>query len=66
MVSAIGFGGFRFTKPAMSEPESLRLCHAAPDRVMTFMNNSWDYNKGESELRTGRALAAAMDAKNAG
>ncbi|MGI3900810.1 MAG: aldo/keto reductase, partial [Janthinobacterium lividum] len=34
-----------------------RLCHAAIDRGMTFMDNSWDYNKGESEVRMGKALS---------
>ncbi len=57
MVSAIGFGGSHFAKPAVAEADSLRLCHAALDRGMNFMDNSWDYNKGESEIRMGRALA---------
>jgi len=56
-VSAIGFGGSHFSKPGIEEAESIRLCHAAIDRGMTFMDNSWDYNKGVSEERMGAALS---------
>lgn len=56
-VSAIGFGGSHFAKPAIEEAESIRLCHAAIDRGITFMDNSWDYNKGVSEERMGAALS---------
>jgi predicted aldo/keto reductase-like oxidoreductase len=56
-VSAIGFGGSHFAKPPIEAAESIRLCHAAIDRGITFMDNSWDYNQGESEIRMGKALA---------
>ncbi len=56
-VSAIGFGGSHFAKPGIDEPTSIRLCHAAIDRGITFMDNSWDYNGGESERRMGTALS---------
>ncbi len=55
-VSALGFGGSHFAKPAVTAAESIRLCHEAIDRGMTFMDNSWDYNKGLSEERMGEAL----------
>ena len=29
---------------------------AAVDRGITFMDNSWDYNEGQSEMRMGKAL----------
>lgn len=58
-VSAIGFGGSHFCKPGLDEATSVRLCHAAIDRGMTFMDNAWDYNKGVSEERMGIALAQA-------
>jgi hypothetical protein len=32
------------------------LIHSAIDRGITFMDNSWDYNMGASELRMGQAL----------
>ena len=56
-VSAIGFGGSHFAKPGIDQATSVRLCHAALDRGMNFMDNSWDYNKGESEARMGVALS---------
>ncbi|MBD3884693.1 aldo/keto reductase [Phormidium tenue FACHB-886] len=54
-VSAIGLGGFHIGKE-ISEQESLRLVHSAIERGITFMDNCWDYNKGESEIRMGKAL----------
>ncbi len=33
------------------------MMHEAIDRGITFMDNSWDYNEGQSELRMGKALA---------
>jgi predicted aldo/keto reductase-like oxidoreductase len=33
-----------------------RIVHSAIDRGVTFMDNSWDYNGGASELRMGKAL----------
>ncbi len=56
-VSAIGFGGSHFSKPGIDEATSVRLCHAAIDRGITFMDNAWDYNGGESERRMGTALS---------
>jgi predicted aldo/keto reductase-like oxidoreductase len=55
-VSAIGMGGFHIGKPELEEAESLRLIRSAIDRGITFMDNSWDYNKGDSEVRMGKAL----------
>jgi predicted aldo/keto reductase-like oxidoreductase len=55
-VSAIGMGGFHIGKPDLQEQESIRLIRSAIDRGITFMDNSWDYNKGESEVRMGKAL----------
>jgi predicted aldo/keto reductase-like oxidoreductase len=56
-VSAIGMGGYHIGKSGLSEADSIRLIHAAIDRGITFMDNSWDYNGGESENRMGKALA---------
>ena len=56
-VSAIGLGGSHIAKPSLQEAESISLIHAAIDRGITFMDNSWDYNQGESEMRMGKALA---------
>ena len=56
-VSAIGLGGFHISKPSVTEAESIRIVQAAIDRGITFMDNAWDYNQGESERRMGKALA---------
>jgi uncharacterized protein len=56
-VSAIGLGGSHIGKPALTVSESVRLIHQAIDRGITFMDNSWDYNEGQSELRMGQALS---------
>ncbi len=55
-VSAIGMGGFHIAHPGLSENDSIRLVRAAVDRGITFMDNSWDYNEGQSEMRMGKAL----------
>jgi predicted aldo/keto reductase-like oxidoreductase len=55
-VSAIGLGGFHIGQPKLSEADSIRLIRSAIDRGITFLDNSWDYNGGESERRMGEAL----------
>jgi predicted aldo/keto reductase-like oxidoreductase len=56
-VSAIGMGGYHLGKPNIQEAESIKLIHSGIDRGITFMDNSWDYNGGQSELRMGKALS---------
>jgi len=56
-VSAIGLGGSHIGKPKLTEAESVKMMHEAIDRGVTFMDNSWDYNEGQSELRMGKALS---------
>lgn len=53
-VSLIGLGGFHLGKP--DEPESILIIRTAIDNGINFMDNSWDYNGGESEIRMGKAL----------
>jgi uncharacterized protein len=55
-VSCIGLGGSHVGKPAVSEKEATRLIRQALDRGLNFLDNSWDYNKGQSEIRMGNAL----------
>jgi predicted aldo/keto reductase-like oxidoreductase len=55
-VSAIGMGGFHIAQHGLSEDQSIQLVRAAIDRGITFMDNSWDYNEGQSEVRMGKAL----------
>ena len=55
-VSAIGMGGSHVGKPALSDEQAVQLIHAALDRGINFIDNSWDYNEGRSELLVGKAL----------
>jgi aryl-alcohol dehydrogenase-like predicted oxidoreductase len=55
-VSAIGIGGYHLGKPYLAESESIRIIRSALDSGITFLDNSWDYYDGQSELRMGRAL----------
>lgn len=56
-VSAIGLGGYHIGFAAIPEQEAIQLIRQAIDRGITFLDNSWDYNEGESEIRMGKALA---------
>ena len=53
-VSAIGIGGYHIGVP--SEDEGIRIIRTALDRGITFLDNSWDYHDGDSEVRMGKAL----------
>ncbi|MEP0873294.1 aldo/keto reductase [Trichocoleus desertorum AS-A10] len=55
-VSAIGLGGWHLSLERVDEPLALRIVRSAIDRGITFMDNSWDYNGGLSEMRMGKAL----------
>jgi aryl-alcohol dehydrogenase-like predicted oxidoreductase len=56
MVSCIGLGGAHIGKAKLSSSEAVRIIRQAVDRGITFLDNSWDYNDGQSELRMGAAL----------
>ncbi len=55
VVSVIGVGG-NHIGPPVTKRDSTRIIRAAIDAGVTFMDNSWDYHGGESEVRMGRAL----------
>lgn len=55
-VSAIGLGGWHLSLKHVDEQLAIRIVRTAIDRGITFMDNSWDYNGGESEIRMGKAL----------
>ena len=55
-VSAIGLGGWHLGLKHVDEPLSLKIVRSAIDRGVNFMDNSWDYNGGASEIRMGKAL----------
>lgn len=54
-VSLIGLGGHHIGRPP-NEQDGIKLIHAAIDRGINFMDNSWDYHDGGSEIRMGKAL----------
>src|SRR5438093_9564080 len=54
-VSLIGLGGHHIGRPS-DEQEGIRIVRRAIDHGITFMDNSWDYHDGGSEIRMGKAL----------
>jgi predicted aldo/keto reductase-like oxidoreductase len=54
-VSAIGLGGFHIGQQK-DEADSIKIIRSAIDRGISFLDNSWDYNEGQSEIRMGKAL----------
>jgi predicted aldo/keto reductase-like oxidoreductase len=55
-VSMVGIGGYHLARPGVSEEEGIRIVRTALDAGINFLDNCWDYNGGESELRMGKAL----------
>jgi predicted aldo/keto reductase-like oxidoreductase len=55
-VSAIGLGGWHIALKHVDEALAIRIVRTAVDRGINFLDNSWDYNDGESEVRMGKAL----------
>lgn len=55
-VSSIGLGGWHLSLKHVSADLAHRIVRHAIDQGITFMDNSWDYNDGESERRMGKAL----------
>jgi len=54
-VSLIGLGGYHLGN--QSDPdESIRIIRTGIDEGINFLDNCWDYNNGECEIRMGRAL----------
>jgi predicted aldo/keto reductase-like oxidoreductase len=54
-VSLIGLGGYHIGVP-QDEQEGIRIIRSAIDHGINFMDNSWDYHNGGSEIRMGKAL----------
>jgi aryl-alcohol dehydrogenase-like predicted oxidoreductase len=55
-VSAIGLGGWHLGLTNVDEQLSVRIVRHAVDLGINFLDNSWDYNEGASEIRMGKAL----------
>jgi uncharacterized protein len=54
-VSLVGIGGYHIGMQS-DEHESIRIIRAALDGGINFLDNCWDYNDGQSEIRMGKAL----------
>jgi predicted aldo/keto reductase-like oxidoreductase len=54
-VSLVGLGGYHLGKQADPQ-ESIRIIRTGLDSGINFLDNCWDYNGGESEIRMGNAL----------
>jgi aryl-alcohol dehydrogenase-like predicted oxidoreductase len=60
-VSLIGLGGWHLALKYVKEKTALRIMDKALDYGITFFDNCWDYNEGESEKRMGKALKGKRD-----
>jgi predicted aldo/keto reductase-like oxidoreductase len=49
-------GGYHLGKTKLPEPDAIRIIRKGIDDGINFLDNCWDYNAGESEIRMGRAL----------
>ena len=54
-VSIVGLGGYHIGMQS-DEQESIRIIRTALDSGINFLDNCWDYNNGQSEIRMGKAL----------
>lgn len=54
-VSMVGMGGAHLGS-GVTEADAIQLVRNGIDRGINFMDNSWDYNNGDSEIRMGKAL----------
>jgi uncharacterized protein len=54
-VSMIGLGGYHLGMQP-DENESIRIIRTGLDSGINFLDNCWDYNNGQSEMRMGKAL----------
>ncbi|WP_224361863.1 aldo/keto reductase [Hyalangium versicolor] len=61
-ISCIGVGGFHIGIQR-DENESIQIIRKALDNGINFLDNCWDYNDGQSEIRMGKALQDGYRAK---
>jgi predicted aldo/keto reductase-like oxidoreductase len=54
-VSLVGLGGYHLARQS-DVAESIRIIRTGIDEGINFLDNCWDYNGGESEIRMGKAL----------
>ena len=60
-VSLLGVGGHHIGRGDLEEADSIRIMQEAIDNGATFMDNAWEYHKGRSEERMGKALQGRRD-----
>jgi len=52
----VGIGGYHLATPGVNAEEGIRIVRVGLEQGINFLDNCWDYNRGESELRMGKAL----------
>jgi aryl-alcohol dehydrogenase-like predicted oxidoreductase len=56
-VSLLCVGGAHIGGAQLPEAIGIRIIHECIDAGANFLDNAWEYNEGESEIRMGKALA---------
>jgi predicted aldo/keto reductase-like oxidoreductase len=54
-ISMVGLGGYHIGMQS-DEQESIRIIRTALDNGINFLDNCWDYNNGQSEVRMDKAF----------
>lgn len=60
MVTALSVGGYHIGR-MQDERYAIRMIHTALDEGLNFFDSAWNYNKGNSEMRLGKALKDRRD-----
>lgn len=55
-VSLLGIGGGHIGDAKLPESEAIRIMRTAVDEGINFFDNAWEYSRGASEERMGKAL----------
>jgi predicted aldo/keto reductase-like oxidoreductase len=55
-ISIVGIGGYHLGRPYVTGTKSIRIVRMGIEGGINFLDNSWDYNDGISEIRMGKAL----------
>ena len=62
-VSLVGIGGSHLSSGGVWESTAIKIVRTALDNGVNFLDNSWDYGRGASEERMGKALLDGYRAK---
>jgi predicted aldo/keto reductase-like oxidoreductase len=55
-VSLLCVGGYHIGQTKLTDEESIKIIRTAIDEGVNFLDNAWNYNEGQSEIRMGKAL----------